>query len=117
MRAVVERAAEGWTISTSSGHERTGGSRRWTPAFELSLGGRAATVELDRPCVSIAAGRLVPVIEPADRVPKPLRVEPLRGIKPWLRRLLDWEYVTPVDEIDARRWQGRLKRILRKVKG
>jgi hypothetical protein len=29
---------------------------------------------------------------------------------------LDWEYVTPIDEIDARPWRGKLKRTLRRWK-
>jgi hypothetical protein len=51
-----------------------------------------------------------------DGLPRPIRSELPRGWKDRLRRALDWEYVTPVDEIDVSRWRGRVKRSLRRWK-
>ena len=51
-----------------------------------------------------------------DDLPRPIRCEFPRGWKDRLRRVLDWEYVTPVDEIDVSRWRGRVKRSLRRWK-
>lgn len=48
---------------------------------------------------------------------QPLRSEPLRGMRTRLHQLLDWEYETPVAEIDSRHWRGWIKRSLRMVKG
>jgi hypothetical protein len=74
-----------------------------------------ATVLLDRPRVVVSQGAKQFVTREAVEVPKPIRCERLGG---WerLRRLLDWEYATPIDEIDVRRWRGRLKRSLRRWK-
>ena len=47
----------------------------------------------------------------------PVRSEPLRGIRTRLHQMLDWEYETPVAEIDARHWRGWVKRSLRMMKG
>ncbi|MGC3967137.1 MAG: polysaccharide deacetylase family protein [Pirellulales bacterium] len=56
--------------------------------------------------------KLAPISEFA-----PLRQEPLGGLRQRVHRFLDWEYSTPVQEIDARHWRGRLKRLLRRWKG
>lgn len=48
---------------------------------------------------------------------RPVRREPLRGIRRRLHEVLDWEYETPVAEIDAGHWRGWAKRSLRRVKG
>lgn len=39
-----------------------------------------------------------------------------QGLKAGLRRYLDWERVTPVEEISTRNWRGWAKRTLRKVR-
>lgn len=48
---------------------------------------------------------------------RPVRREPLSGLRSRLHELLDWEYETPIAEIDARHWRGWVKRALRRVKG
>lgn len=48
---------------------------------------------------------------------RPVRSEPLCGLRTRLHQMFDWEYETPVAEIDARRWRGWIKRTLRMVKG
>lgn len=47
---------------------------------------------------------------------RPVRREPVSGLRSRLHELLDWEYETPVAEIDAGHWRGWVKRSLRRVK-
>jgi hypothetical protein len=51
-----------------------------------------------------------------SQVPRPVRVDSQRSWRERLRSALDWEYVTPIEQIDVSRWQGRLKRSLRRWK-
>jgi hypothetical protein len=88
-----------------------------TPAVELSLNGESVSVPLDgRPTHSIRRSMLRPA--PAlstNGLPRPLRREFLSGIRPRLRRWLDWERTTPIAEIGTDHWRGKLKRTLRRV--
>lgn len=49
-------------------------------------------------------------------IPRPVRIDFQRSWRERLRQTLDWEYVTPIEQIDVSRWQGRLKRSLRRWK-
>jgi hypothetical protein len=75
-----------------------------------------ASAVLDRPRVELrresAAHRLVTPPSPLQ----PVRNEPIGGWRERLLRAINWEYATPIEEIDATHWQGRVKRTLRRWK-
>ena len=41
---------------------------------------------------------------------------PSRGVRSSLKRYLDWEFETPLDEIDTHEWRGWMKRTLRQIR-
>ncbi len=49
-------------------------------------------------------------------LPQPVRVDRSEGLRGSLLRYLDWERVTPVEEINATRWRGWVKRTLRRLR-
>lgn len=46
---------------------------------------------------------------------QPRRFDLPEGIRSGLRRFLDWEHVTPLDQISRRTWRGWAKRTLRRI--
>jgi hypothetical protein len=84
--------------------------------LELFRGTEVAQIDLDRPRQTTHAGELhwQPRHELfAGEIPPTERSE---GWRAGLRRYLDWERVTPIDEIGVRTWRGRIKKTLRRVK-
>lgn len=88
----------------------------YLPTVEYWLGERAASQPL-------TAGRAIfacdaPLQEPRriERRSYPERFTGRLGWRDRVRTFLDWEYATPLDEIDVRTWCGWTKRTLREVK-
>ncbi|HEX7378465.1 MAG TPA: polysaccharide deacetylase family protein [Pirellulales bacterium] len=79
-------------------------------------GNQATQIDLDRPrqTVRAAALRWRSLPQPPTGEISPVVKSP--GWRAELRRYLDWERVTPVDEISARTWRGWAKKTLRQVK-
>jgi hypothetical protein len=82
----------------------------------LFCGGELAKIELEGPRQGIRYDTLCwqPALEVrASEVP---RVATSEGLGAGLRGYLDWERVTPIDEISVRTWRGWAKRTLRRVR-
>jgi hypothetical protein len=114
-----QRAQIRFTVRESAGSyvvDVTDPAEGYTAALEWLRGEAVATLPLDRPTIHLSrdAASFEPIA--ADDLPRPIRREPIGGWKERLRRSLDWEYATPIDEIDASRLRGRLKRGLRRWK-
>jgi hypothetical protein len=107
--------ADGWTIRHLDAADTSAFDA--TLSLELNVGAEAASVPLDgRPTHLVRRSMLRPAAaSSADELPRPSRREFLSGIKPRLRRWLDWERTTPIAEIGTDHWRGRLKRTLRRV--
>lgn len=106
----VRAADDGYEIRASALPSGCEAALEWVTASGV------ARLPLDAPVIRIR--RESTTFEPSASVelPQPIRREPIRGIRERLRRALDWEYVTPVGEIDAGPWRGKLKRTLRRWK-
>jgi len=48
---------------------------------------------------------------------RPVRVDRPQGLRGRIRRLIDWERVTPIEEISAGGWRNWTKRTLRRLRG
>jgi hypothetical protein len=86
----------------------------WPLAAEVRRGPAWGALRLDAATVRVTADALPLEVRSAPPLPQPLRVERGGGLKSDLLRLLDWEKVTPVAEIDASSVRGWLKRTLRR---
>ena len=69
---------------------------------------------LDTPEVRFAPATLAYENRQARPSVRPVRVDRPEGLKAHLRRAIDWERVTPLEEIGTRGWRNRIKRTLRK---
>jgi hypothetical protein len=89
----------------------------WPLAVEIFHGESVANVPLDRTQTLVHRASLAFEVRPARRLP---RGTPVRIRSPWrarLRQAIDWERVTPLEEIPRRHWRGWVKRSLRRVRG
>lgn len=107
----VHPNGDGWLIAA----ERL--PARHPCALEIIDGNRIATVPLDRTRVRIDRRSLKFVEREPNQVPTPTRVRAPVDLKAIVRRALDWERVTPIDEIDSGRWAGLMKKTLRRIRG
>jgi hypothetical protein len=114
-RWTLIETADGWMVRRPGAADLSAFGA--TLSLELHAGGDVATVPLDgRPTHVVRRSQLRPAATPPiTPLPRPIRREFLSGIRPRLRRWLDWERTTPIAEIAADHWRGRLKRTLRRV--
>ncbi|MBX7072766.1 MAG: hypothetical protein K1X71_06420 [Pirellulales bacterium] len=90
--------------------------RGYRIAGEYWRGEHVATVPLDESMVALAPESLA---FQARRAPAPqqvFRIDPPQGLRSAVRNYLDWEKVTPVEEIGVTTWRGWMKRTLRRIK-
>lgn len=83
-------------------------------AIEYWRGGHAALIPLDGSRVRLSPGALA--FERRAAVSggfRPVRVDRPEGLRSRVRRMLDWERETPVEEIGAGTWRNWAKRTLR----
>ena len=85
-------------------------------AAEYWRGQHVALMPLDEPVMRFVPGDLAYQSRRAAKPPSPVRVDGSHGLRAGLRRWLDWERVTPVDEIRADSVRGWMKRTLRRIK-
>jgi hypothetical protein len=85
-------------------------------ALEVCDGDRTATVPLDRTRLRVNRGALRFVADEPYRVPRPERIASPFDLKAMLRRALDWERVTPIEEIDSAHVTGLMKKMLRRIR-
>jgi len=107
----VYAEGSGWLISA----ERM--PARFACALEIRAGNRTATVPLDRARVRVDFGALNFTANESYDVPTPTRLRPPVDLRRLLRRALDWERVTPIDEIDSGNLTGLMKKTLRRIRG
>lgn len=86
---------------------------RYGLAGELLRGEHAAVVQLDARIVRFDTGALIFERRSAGEVPRPIRLDPAESVRNKFRRYVDWERVTPLEEIDASSWRGWVKRAIR----
>lgn len=86
-------------------------------ALEVCDGERTATVALDRARLRIARGALRFTADEPYRVPTPQPIAAPFDLRAIVRRVLDWERVTPIDEIDSTSMAGLMKKTLRRIRG
>lgn len=85
-------------------------------ALEWQRGDETATVELDRPITSLASEALPWQRQCAPRIRSGTRVPCARGFRATLHGVLDWEKVTPINEISTNSWRGWAKKTLRRAR-
>lgn len=85
-------------------------------AIEYFRGPNMARLPLDGPLVSFSAAD--PIFQSPASAPRsyPEAFDQPEDFRASLRRYLDWEKVTPVEEISTRTWRGWTKKTLRKIK-
>lgn len=85
-------------------------------ALECWKDNRVATVPLDRPAVRFQPAALSYVTRPTDDLPRGFLLDESPGLRQRVRRLLDWERVTPIDQLRSRTVRGWLKKSLRRLR-
>lgn len=86
------------------------------PAVEFWRGGHVAHLPLARGETRFSPEAVAYERRHSVVLPDAVRIDVPHGLKSGLRRYLDWEKVTPVDEINGRSLRGWLKKTLRRVK-
>jgi peptidoglycan/xylan/chitin deacetylase (PgdA/CDA1 family) len=91
-------------------------SSQYRFALEYCRGAEVATVPLDGSALSFPLDG--PFAMSRAIVPRtfPQAAEQPEALRASLRRYLDWERVTPIEEISVHNWQGWAKRTLRRIK-
>jgi peptidoglycan/xylan/chitin deacetylase (PgdA/CDA1 family) len=89
---------------------------RYPLAADLWRGEHVASVPLGEGVTRLVPAALAFTPRRRERAVLPARVDAPRGLKESLRRYLDWERVTPLDQISARDWRGWMKRTLRRLR-
>lgn len=107
VHVTVTEQGDGYVVTT---HRKPAGFR---VGIELWRGPHVATLPLDRPRLRVSPGALAfEKRAPAPGV-RPVRIDKPEGLRSRLRRLLDWERVTPVEEIPSGTLRNWAKRALR----
>ena len=86
----------------------------WRLGIEYLRGSRVALLPLDCQRVSFAPDALSYESRETSRGPMPTRVHRIEGLRGRVRRWIDWELVTPVDQIGTGNWRNWTKRTLRR---
>lgn len=86
----------------------------WDFALEYWRGEHVALMPLDTPAVRFTPAALAYESRRARPGVRPVRVDRPQGLKAHLRRAIDWERITPLDEIGRTGWRNRVKRTFRK---
>ena len=85
-------------------------------AVEYWRGEHVALMPLDQPLVRFSSEALAYQKRSIRPLPQPVRIDRPQGLRSTMRRYLDWEKVTPVEEIHGGTLRGWLKKTLRRVK-
>jgi peptidoglycan/xylan/chitin deacetylase (PgdA/CDA1 family) len=95
--------------------------RRMAPGYRVGIeyfrARHVASVPLDRHVVRFSPSALG--YERRGETPsvRPVRIDRPQGLRGRIRRLIDWERVTPIEEIAADGWRNWAKRSLRRLQG
>jgi hypothetical protein len=85
-------------------------------AVEYWRGDHVAVMPVGEPVVRFAPAALAFERRTSLQVPRAIRIDRPEGLRGTLRRWLDWERVTPVEEIDATSLRGWTKKVLRRIR-
>lgn len=112
------RARAGVRVTvTRSGDELLLMAERLASSYRLAVeywrGQHVAVVPLDEAVLRLAPSALAYERRSAEATVRPVRVDAAEGLRGRVRRLIDWERVTPVEEIPANSWRNVAKRALR----
>lgn len=102
--------AEGDRLEVTTPHVPTD----YRVAIEFCRAGQVAILPLENPRLQFSPEALVyerRAWEPAVRA---VRIDRPQGLRAHLKQLLDWEKVTPIEEIAADNWRGWAKKTLRR---
>jgi hypothetical protein len=86
----------------------------WRLGIECLQGSWVALLPLENQTVSFAPDALAYESRETSRGVLPVRVRRSDGLRGRVRRWIDWELVTPVDQIGAGNWRNWTKRTLRR---
>jgi len=89
----------------------------WRFGVELWHGEHVALMPLEPGGVRFSPDALVWQTRPSGELPRAVRLDACHGWKQSIERYLDWERVTPIDEIAADTLRGWTKRTLRRIRG
>lgn len=111
-----------WSLATKEDGRYEVQFEDWDAAYPLALeivrGDHVAAVPLVGPRQSVAASKLAFAKRPPRTdAPHPSIARPSRGLRAAVRAALDWETVTPVDDLPEDGLRDRLKKRLRKLRG
>ena len=83
---------------------------------EYWRGEHSAPMPLDEPMVRFSPAALVFQGRKPRDLPTLVRLDQPLGLRSQLLRYLDWEKVTPIEEIGTHHWRGWVKRTLRRIR-
>jgi len=108
VRLSVTRALDRYVVR-AEGH-----AGPYRPGIEYWRGEHVALMPLDGGVLTFAPQALAYQRRATRRAFRPVRVDRPEGLRGHVRRLLDWERVTPVEEIGSGDWRNWAKRTLRR---
>jgi hypothetical protein len=110
IRLTVEREGAGYLVRAE------GRPRRFRPAIEYWRGHLAARMPLEENVVRFSPSALAYEQRTTPPLVRPVPIDRPEGIRSRIRRWIDWEQETPVDEICPTGWRNWAKRTLRKLR-
>lgn len=110
IRIAVVRHGEKYVVTAS---RRPPGYRM---AIEYCHGPHVARMPLDRPVLQFSPSALVYENRTARSTVHPVRVDRAEGLRGRIRRWIDWERETPLEEIGNDNWRNWAKRTLRRLR-
>lgn len=108
VRLSVVREGEEYVVSTD------GIPSEYAVAVEYCRGRLVAPMPVEGPVLRFSPGGLAYETRTASGGFRPVRLDRAHGIRGHLKRLIDWERVTPVEEIAPGNWRNWAKRTLRR---
>jgi len=87
----------------------------YSVGVEFYRGEHVALMPLDAPVVRFSPSALAYETRSAVPPVEPVRIDRPEGIRGRVRRLIDWERVTPIEEIGTGDWRNWTKRTLRRL--
>jgi hypothetical protein len=85
-------------------------------AVEYWRGGHVARMRLPRRGLRFSPSALAYENRTAPHTVRPVRIDPPEGLRGRIRRLIDWERETPLEEIGTDNWRNWAKRTLRRLR-
>lgn len=106
-----------WSQGDGLRVEATGRDRAYRWAVEYWRGEHVAVLPFDAPALEFTPAALAYQSRAATPRFTPHRLDASHGLKGQVKRLIDWEKATPVEEIPTDTWPGWVKHHLRRWRG